>query len=324
MNHTDDDLFDGFEDDDEIEEELDMNLYSNVQHCMWPTLEDTFYNFLLPVLLVNLTLKCLLLINRAFDQRFSHLFEQMLLITGGLFTICYYFREYSEWLSITITLILVGYLIAYLMQRRISHLLWIHSSLLIVINELAVFYVNSGFTRFRPLAMMLFMKSVSLRQRFLSDTKAQLPLSFNRCMQHLGYLLHPQCLPLGGWNPIPLDEKDSDTKKCESKKSNALNRNQLNELITEQTFTIDQTLSIFLIPIIKGIIFLVGSNCIIHVAMRMLEAHILPFLYYSTTPTLFAVIKGFLNAYCVALQFRCSHYFISFTMQVLHAMWDYK
>jgi hypothetical protein len=324
------DEFDGFEEEDR-QEQLDMDLFSNVQYCMWPTLEDTLYNFLIPLLFANLALKVILLVNQAIRGRSVKLREHLLIVTGSVAILLFYFREQVWEATLGITLVAIAFIVCFVLHSRCNHLWWMFVGLLIAFNELHIFWMSKIHLRFRPLLMLVFMKQLTIRQELLKITAVGRLLDFESFAACFAYLFHPQCLPLGGWNPICQSDAATATSSLQTetdqisekhnRKRPKVKAEATNEVNVQTTCDF---VNIFLFPIVKGCCFLVGSNCIVHVLMLFIEAHVLPLLFHLIGSTLFAIVKGFLNAYFVALQFRFSHYFICFIMQSLHAIWGSK
>lgn len=265
----------------------------------------------------------MLLLNQAIDGRGVKFREHFLVVVGSVMILMYYFREQLLQASTGMFLVAITFIVCFLAHRRFNHLWWICAAALIGINESYIALHPSAQLRFRPLLMLVFMKQLTIRNKLLKLCKNHPShLDFKLFMITFAYLFHPQCVPLGGWNPISTSETNLfDTNG--TKKQNTTNENgkESDKVNVQTIFDFFYT---YLSPIVKGCLFLIGSNCIVHVIMLLIEAKILPSLYQICGPYLFAIIKGFLNAYFVALQFRFSHYFICFTMQTLHAIWDYK
>ena len=247
---------------------------------------------------MNLILKVVLIANDALNLRWKRQVDGLAKITGGLYLIYDFFRDATYIGNLLVLGILVGTLLVYLTGRRrwsAGHT-WLLCLAMLATNEYLVWTGHTRFRRLRAILMLLFMKFISLTTYLDRESKEQ-KAGFLDC---LTYVLHPQCLPLGGWNPVNFSPLHSGQ------------------------FTIVRNFLAYFQPFVLSLLFLLASNCAVSYLMSLIEYSLLPFIYFNMPPLVYSASKGLLNAYFVALQFRCSHYFISYTMQYTHYLWDYK
>ena len=259
---------------------------------------DTFQNFLYTILLVNLTLKVILIVNDALNPRYRRQVDGLVKIAGGLYLIYDFFRDATYIGHFLVAGILAGTLLTFLTGRyRLSTGYgWLLCLAMLLVNEYLVWTGHTRFRRLRAIIMLLFMKFISLASYLTLESK-EMKTDLLDC---LTYVLHPQCLPLGGWNPVNFRPVNS------------------------SQFTIVRNFLNYVQPFVLSLFFLLASNCAVSYLMSLIEYALLPFIYFHSPPIVYSAVKGLLNAYFVALQFRCSHYFISYTMQYTHYLWDYK
>lgn len=274
-----------------------MNLEENYLNCIQPTLLDSFHNFLYTIIIVNFSLKAILIVNDAFNSKWKSQFDCLIKLLGGIYLIYDFFKDTAHIGNLIVFGILMGTLLIYLSNKfKISSVfIWTFCLLMIAGNELTIFLIDKRFRRLRAIVMLLFMKFISLINQLEQLESKDKKISFLEC---LTYILHPQSLPLGGWNSFyPNSSKQ---------------------------ITIVRNFMKYFQPFVLSLFFLLSSNCLISYLMSLIENSILPIIYFNTPSTFYFAIKGLLNAYFVALQFRCSHYFISYTMQYIHYLWDHE
>ena len=268
----------------------------NFRNCILPSLTDTFHNFLYTILIVNISLKVILIVNDALSLRIRKEIECSIKILGGLYLIYDFFRDTILIGNYLVLAILFGTLLTFLTDkyhsRSTAKCVWIFCLFVLFSNELLILNGHLRFRRLRAIVMLLFMKFISLFNFLQRDKEKK--ISFLDC---LTYILHPQCLPLGGWNPIYLPNHH---------------------------FNLISNFWNYLKPFLLSLFFLLCSNCLISYLMSLIENLLLPFIFFNAPSSFYFAFKGLLNAYFVALQFRCSHYFISYTMQYIHYLWDFK
>lgn len=246
---------------------------------------------------MNISLKVVLIVSDAANLRWKREFDCLVKIGGGLYLIYDFFRDVTYIGHCLVLAILIGNLAVFFAggRHRLSTA-WLLCAVMLLCNEYLIWTGRTRFQRLRAILMLLFMKFISLAG-YLDRESKEGKAGFLHC---LTYVLHPQCLPLGGWNPVNF---------------NPVNTNQ---------FTIVQNFLKYFKPFALSLLFLLASNCAVSYLMSLIEHLLLPFIYFNSPPVVYSAAKGLLNAYFVALQFRCSHYFISYTMQYTHYLWDYK
>lgn len=277
--------------------DYELDLEENYMNCILPTLTDTFQNFLYTILIVNISLKVILIVNDSLNLKWKSHFDCLIKLSGGLYLIYDFFRDAIYIGHLLIIGILIGTLLTFQTARHrySSNYVWSFCLFILLSNECLILLSDKRFRRLRAIVMLLFMKFISLINHLEELESKEKRTSFLDC---LTYVLHPQSLPLGGWNSV----SSTGTKQI----------------------TIIQNFLNYFQPIVLSLLFLLCSNCIISYLMSLIETSILPFIYFNSPSTFYFAFKGLLNAYFVALQFRCSHYFISYTMQYVHYLWDYE
>lgn len=274
------------------------DLEENYLNCIQPTLTDTFQNFLYTILLVNISLKVILIVNDALDLKWKNQIESLIKALGGLYLIYDFFRDATYIGNLLSLAVFVGTFLTYLTGRHrlSSNYVWLFTLFLLLNNELLILFSDRRFRRLRAIMMLLLMKFISLINHIEQLESKEKSTSFLDC---LSYILHPQSLPLGGWNPV------------------------IRLGVVKQSNIIQNFLNYFR-PFALSLFFLLSSNCIISYLMSLIEHSVLPLIYFNSPTTFYFAFKGLLNAYFVALQFRCSHYFISYTMQYIHYLWHHE
>lgn len=290
--------------------------YSLAQGCIVPTISSAFTSFLGPILICNLFTWLLVSLNRV-SFKFKYL-EKLLFIGSGLSLIHHHLQENQSLVQFafvcTLVLIVAISLALYSLRFQrvslINPMVWIGCLTLITVNEAIIWNGHQEWKQFRPLAMLMVMKSVCYFTEVSSSSNAPVWLGNLNCartlvilMMDFGvYLLHPSSLLFGVWHPI----------------GTLVNQSKVDTGIKGRMTCFARKVVRVLINLLAASCFLVASTCWIDYYLN----HLLDTLLVMVDH--FPVVEGLGRAYLVALQFHCSHYFVCFAAQATMALWDIK
>ena len=161
---------------------------------------------------------------------------------------------------------------------------WIYALSVLILNETICFYASKHM-RIRTHVMLLLMKFVSWKD--LSDDVNR----FRQLVSCLSYASHPASVCLGSWHhPITSQSTGQYSKS--------------------------------LICVVKASLLLVASNCLIQYFVTEYAEPLISFNLYDLIPeTVATILHKLLICYFVALQFRCSHYFICYMTEASFLFW---
>ena len=275
---------------DEFEEEpIDV-----VTACIIPALVDTATELILPVFVSSLVLQTVLTL---FHSRTSNEFAKFTFLVVGVALLAFHFRLQFE----LFTLALMAYLVASGLYIRFRISPWIICGVIILANEVYSFR-KLNLMRIRMHLMLLLMKMVSFKDEF--DAKKHKDPSkskvgvFNEILDLLSYLFHPSSILLNSWHPRKIAPVN-------------LTGHSISSLMN------------VLCSVIISLTFLLLSSCFIHVFIEDYVNGFLGVAIYSLVPTTAAsILHKLLLAHCIALQFRCSHYFICYLTEASFKLWQ--
>lgn len=279
------------------------NNYDIIDSCIRPTLYDAVIQFMIPILIANLTLWLICLLNRLIFRSNWKQLEFFCSIICGYCLLLYHFRnDHLFMLSfVTVSLLLVNLLISFLLQQTKYHiiLVWLYSFLMITLNETIIFCYDQKFEKLRPNLMLIAMKSISYYHEVKIETKDKESCSFwKQNLKLMAYQCHPCSLILGVWHPH---------------NHHLSYRNLL------------YNIGFLLTSSILSITFLLCSTCLIEQYLEnILFESVFSWLYWFVPETIVKPFELLLLAYSTAIQFHFSHYFICFAAQSIFNLWDIR
>lgn len=267
-----------------------------VTACFIPVIQDALIELILPTFLSTLILQ-LISSTSTFKTLLISSRGKILIIITGIVTLLYHFRLNPHlFLFILIAYISTSFIFinASIKYPRLSSP-WYLCGFTIFLNE--VFALNKGEYRIRMYMMLLLMRMVSYEDHHSGEVskvlskkelKKQGPSHLN-LLDILTYLFHPSTLLLNVWHPYTRPK-----------------------LISLESHSIISLLKI-LGWLLLSLIFLLLSMCLITVLKEdYVDRVVANFLYYNVQSDVAMGLFTLISAYLIALEFRCSHYFICY------------
>lgn len=262
-----------------------------VTACILPSLTDTLGGLIVPVFASTLVLQLISTISilRKISTGTS---GKILTAVTGITILWYHFRENSQLFSLTV----MAYFSASVAFIKLKVSPWYYCGLIIFFNELYTLQEQRG-TRIRMHLMILLMKIVSYEDACLKESSSKRVPSktINTRSDHhnlldlLTYLFNPSSILLNSWHVY---------EKFQSKPLTSHSIKSLLHIVCS---------------LIKSLTFLIISMCLIPVVIEDYVDRIIATALFSSLPSSVAIaLYKLLIAYLMALQFRCSHYFICY------------
>ncbi|XP_027196724.2 protein-serine O-palmitoleoyltransferase por [Dermatophagoides pteronyssinus] len=318
------DFLDSYGDDsDYYHDHMHRNSEQTVQelffHCLRPTLQDVWWQFLWPILTVNfLAFILITFVNHLQRIKRFTINEFILIISGySLLINHYYFENFNQLLFLTVVIIMSSIFISILITYDIHDyyglkFVWSTHLIVIALNEFIIFFItdSSDWIKLRPNLMLILMKSISYfhEKQFYSKKKKDLKNNDDFpaiLLEYSAYILHPCTIILGIWHPF------NDPKKLFATNQNL-----------KQTF-INSFCSLLL-----SLLFLLCSTCLIdyffeHIVFEYLDALIRTLVENPQTSYVWLFFIRILRSYSIAIQFHYSHYFICYLGQSMFDLWKF-
>lgn len=261
--------------------------YNLITHCIQPTLTDAFRNFLIPILVSNISLKLLSLIVKPILL--------LNLFTIGTGTLLIFYHLYSQlYLFYTFICYCLICSFAEVLTGNSKKSTWICSLIIVTTNE-AIVFLDPNFVKLRAHLMLVVMKIVSFNDFVKAQETTNLLKKF---LAILAYALHPSTLLLGVWHP----EFDRSANKL----------------------TIYHLLNTIKC-LVSGLLFLLISTCFVYYYfVNGFLSYLIFFLGQWLPLEICDFIEKSFHVYFTALQFRTSHYFICYMSEAMIAFWNQK
>ncbi|XP_053202973.1 protein-serine O-palmitoleoyltransferase porcupine-like [Panonychus citri] len=283
-------------DDDEFEDFGDPMTLNDCIDCIQHSLTYAFLNTFKMMLIVNLSLKIVLkMVNWMFTSTRKEIVGRYCILLAGLILIFNNFLDNLHLAFLFLLYCVIGVSLLSLRRSLTNNSLWLFIVVTISLNELTYYFGYGNGIRLRIHLMCSSMKLIALKsvlKVIVIDKEKSLP-NFPFLIT---YLIHPQSLPIGGYFPPNLEKTIDQYSKIDSLKQTIL-------------------------PFIQSLIFLAFSNCFMLILMSAGEIVIVDILTTILPSALCQLIGKLFIAYCTALQFRTSHYFICHLIQFNHAFW---
>ena len=276
--------------------EFDDEPINVVTACIIPALIDTTRELILPIFVSSLVLQCILTLLQ-WRNTIRHEYGKFISLIVGVALLAFHFRLQFE----LFVLSLIAYGFASIMYIKFRFSPWYICGLIILINEIFSFH-KLNFMRIRMHLMLLLMKMVSFEDE-VSVKKQKKPdqpknSNINLLLDLLCNLFHPSSILLNSWHP---------------RKTILVN---LSGHSLRSLLSMIKSLAI-------SLIFLLLSSCFIHVFIEDYVNGFLGIAIYSLIPSTAAnILHKLLWAHCIALQFRCSHYFICYLTEASFKLWQ--
>lgn len=279
------DYDDGFDDDT-----VTIGFSSSID-CLLAVTSDAFRNIITFMLMVNILTKLLL------QLKFLH--KEFLIngifILSGLSLVFYHFGANNLILPVHFILfVMIGLVIVNFLPN--NRFLWIYCLACISLNEMTIKFRNSDHIRLRVFFMSSTMKLLALHAWIKKARDHEKSLDNNIIPRMISYLFHPSGLPFCGYSSPQLRRSPEDWAKSHS---------------------LLKSFSAFC----KSIMFLGLSDCVLILLNDYLLDGIHSILVQYLPLEFCNFLDTCLNCYFIALQFRCSHYFVCFLIQSSHQFW---
>lgn len=259
----------------------DQDLGSLVAFCVIPSALSVTIDFLLPLLVANITLRTLLKFIR--NQSLAH----VITIGIGAATVFWQLRDHSFLLLILSIHSLVTTILATTFIARKS-LIWTICLTVLLLNEITSFR-DPVHTRIRTHLMLLTMKFVSWSDQEVEESRTE-RRGFVSC---LSYIMHPASVVCGSWHPVILPDRRTPGRYLKS--------------LVYLSYAV--------------LLLLSSNCFIQFVVTEAVEPLISFKLYDFLPETMATALHQLLISYFVALQFRTSHYFICFVTEACFCFW---
>ncbi|XP_074601381.1 protein-serine O-palmitoleoyltransferase por [Brevipalpus obovatus] len=279
------DYDDGFDDDT-----VNVGFSSSIE-CLLAITIDAFRNIITVMLMVNIVTK--LLLQFKFLQK--EFFVNAIFILSGLSLVFYHFGANNLILPVHFILfVMIGLVIVNFFHN--NQILWVYCLACISLNEMTIKFLNSDHIRLRVFFMSSTMKLLALHAWIQKTRDHEKSFHDSIIPRMISFLFHPSGLPFCGYSPPRLDKSPEDWAKS-------------------------QFLLKSLFAFCKSILYLGLSDCVlIFLNDYLLDSiHLILIQYFPLELCHF--LDTCLNCYFIALQFRCSHYFVCFLIQSSHQFW---
>ncbi|KAI2806623.1 hypothetical protein BLOT_008580 [Blomia tropicalis] len=314
--------------------------------CIRPTLEDAFFKFLLPILIINISTRLLtLLVDYIFIKKLEHKFNLLewklskffllnannfIIIIFGFVLLSYHFHEDSFdqklFTNLIVIIASIGITILVLISRLTESysniliwILWLGSFIIVAANELFIWmnYDQGTFVKLRPNIMLFVMKSIS----YFYETKSGTPLTkktdgddyrktSKTFFEELFQIYFEFLAYLVHPNSLILGVWHPHVSR------------KTNKSIWLQS--VPNGFARSLLSFSLSLIFLVISSCLIEVYFISIINYLFDILETTIPLSWIYPIEIVFYAYSTALQFHFSHYFICFAAQSMFDLWDIR